>query len=136
MDNPSVQQLFVRVDETYLPGLGLTDTLPCLPPRPPVLPPPAPPPAFNNTTLNDTTQHDPTLKQLRALSVRLLRNTYRHPFSVALNFAATLAVAVCLGLIFRNSGEEGNTHTHMPQRGSVCVCLRTESPVCVYVVCG
>ncbi|GIL42172.1 hypothetical protein Vafri_236 [Volvox africanus] len=44
--------------------------------------------------------------QLRALSVRLLRNSYRHPFSVALNFVATLAVAVCLGLIFHNSGTE------------------------------
>ncbi|EFJ49894.1 hypothetical protein VOLCADRAFT_104135 [Volvox carteri f. nagariensis] len=44
--------------------------------------------------------------QLRALSVRLLRNTYRHPFSVALNFLATLAVAVCLGLIFHNAGTD------------------------------
>ncbi|GFR46199.1 hypothetical protein Agub_g7730, partial [Astrephomene gubernaculifera] len=48
----------------------------------------------------------PAWRQLGALSGRLMRNTYRHPFSVALNFAATLAAALCLGLIFRHSGTD------------------------------
>ncbi len=57
------------------------------------------------TTTAPLTQCSHTFLQLRALSSRLLRNTYRHPFSVALNFAATLAAALCLGLIFHHTGE-------------------------------
>jgi len=43
--------------------------------------------------------------QLRALSTRLLRNTYRHPFLVLLNFVASLCAAISIGLIFRDAGE-------------------------------
>lgn len=45
--------------------------------------------------------------QLGALSGRLLRNTYRHPFLVTLNFVATLCAAIAMGLIFRDSGVNG-----------------------------
>ena len=44
--------------------------------------------------------------QLRALSVRLMRNAYRHPFLIALNFVATLAAAIGLALIFHNTGTD------------------------------
>ena len=40
------------------------------------------------------------------LSVRLMRNAYRHPFLIALNFLATLAAAVGLALIFHNTGTD------------------------------
>lgn len=33
-----------------------------------------------------------------------MRNTSRHPFLIALNFVATFAVAIALGLLFRNTG--------------------------------
>ena len=42
--------------------------------------------------------------QLRMLCGRLLRNAYRHPFLFWLQFAATLAVALCLGSVFRSAG--------------------------------
>ena len=41
--------------------------------------------------------------QLSVLSLRLLRNLYRHPFLIALNFAATLVTAIGLGLVFNNT---------------------------------
>ena len=44
--------------------------------------------------------------QLKVLSVRLMRNAYRHPLLVALNFLATLAAAVGLALIFHNTGTD------------------------------
>eukprot|EP00983_Pelagomonas_calceolata_P046108 1140006-Pelagomonas_calceolata.AAC.7 len=47
---------------------------------------------------------DPFL-QLGTLSTRLLRNTYRHPFLVLLNFVASLCAAIAIGLIFRDAGE-------------------------------
>ncbi|KAL6746090.1 P-loop containing nucleoside triphosphate hydrolase protein [Haematococcus lacustris] len=46
----------------------------------------------------------PFTAQFLELSGRLLRNTYRHPFLVTVNFVATLAAAVTMGLLFRNSG--------------------------------
>eukprot|EP00798_Chlamydomonas_sp_ICE-L_P020669 gene20669-27459_t len=46
------------------------------------------------------------VEQLTALAGRLLRNTYRHPFLVVLNFGATLAAAVGLGVFFRNAGTD------------------------------
>jgi len=49
-------------------------------------------------------QLHPSTPQLRALSARLLRNTYRHPFLVLLNFVASLCAAIAIGLIFRDSG--------------------------------
>jgi hypothetical protein len=45
-------------------------------------------------------------KQLKALASRRLRNTYRHPFLIMLNFLATLVMAIALGLIFRNQGSD------------------------------
>ncbi len=42
--------------------------------------------------------------QFAALSSRLFRNTYRHPFLVTVNFTATLFAAIALGLIFYDSG--------------------------------
>ena len=42
--------------------------------------------------------------QLRVLCGRLLRNTYRHPFLFWLHFVATLAVALCIGAVFRRAG--------------------------------
>ena len=44
--------------------------------------------------------------QLRALSVRLMRNAYRHPFLITLNFLATLSAAVGIALIFHNTGTD------------------------------
>ena len=38
--------------------------------------------------------------------MRLMRNAYRHPFLIALNFLATLAAAVGLALIFHNTGTD------------------------------
>ncbi|KAF5834484.1 hypothetical protein DUNSADRAFT_8809 [Dunaliella salina] len=46
------------------------------------------------------------ITQLGALSTRLLRNTYRHPFLVLLNFVASLCAAIAVGLIFRNAGTD------------------------------
>jgi hypothetical protein len=46
-------------------------------------------------------EHVPSTKN--PFAGRLLRNTYRHPFLVALNYAATLVVAVGLGLVFQNA---------------------------------
>lgn len=40
----------------------------------------------------------------RCLSTRLLRNTSRHPFLIALNFVANFAVALGLGLLFHDTG--------------------------------
>ena len=40
--------------------------------------------------------------QLRLLSQRKLRNMRRHPWLVVMSFVATLAVSICLGLIYRN----------------------------------
>ena len=48
----------------------------------------------------------PFAVQLKVLSVRLMRNAYRHPFLIALNFLATLAAAVGLALIFHNTGTD------------------------------
>ena len=42
--------------------------------------------------------------QLRMLCGRLLRNAYRHPLLFWLQFGATLAVAVCLGVVFAHAG--------------------------------
>jgi ATP-binding cassette subfamily G (WHITE) protein 2 len=42
--------------------------------------------------------------QLRVLCGRLLRNAYRHPFLFWLHFVATLAVALCIGAVFRHAG--------------------------------
>ena len=66
--------------------------------------------------------------QLRTLSSRLLRNTYRHPFLVLLNFVATLSAAIAVGLIFRNSGQcsstgHGCTHTHTCIHTCTCIIL-------------
>jgi len=44
--------------------------------------------------------------QLGTLSTRLLRNTYRHPFLVLLNFVASLCAAIAIGLIFRDAGTD------------------------------
>ena len=46
----------------------------------------------------------PFLTQLRWLCSRLLRNSVRHPFLIAVNFTATLATALFLGLVFRDAG--------------------------------
>jgi hypothetical protein len=48
----------------------------------------------------------PFATQLKVLSARLMRNAYRHPFLIALNFLATLAAAVGLALIFHNTGTD------------------------------
>lgn len=51
-------------------------------------------------------KHCPSFwSQLTALSSRLLRNTTRHPFIIALNFTATLLLAITLAIIFYNAGE-------------------------------
>lgn len=51
-------------------------------------------------------KHCPSFwSQLTALSSRLLRNTTRHPFIIALNFTATLLLAITLAFIFYNAGE-------------------------------
>jgi ABC-type multidrug transport system ATPase subunit len=42
--------------------------------------------------------------QLRMLCGRLLRNAYRHPLLFWLQFGATLAVALCLGVVFAKAG--------------------------------
>lgn len=42
------------------------------------------------------------LRQLRVLCGRLLRNAYRHPVHLWLNFAATLATFLALGVVFRD----------------------------------
>ena len=42
--------------------------------------------------------------QLRMLCGRLLRNAYRHPLLFWLQFGATLAVALCLGVVFARAG--------------------------------
>jgi len=44
--------------------------------------------------------------QFGALSRRLLRNTYRHPFLVTLNLLATLATALALGAAFWDTGTD------------------------------
>jgi len=36
-----------------------------------------------------------------------MRNCYRHPFLVLLNFVASLCAAIAVGLIFRDAGEQG-----------------------------
>jgi ATP-binding cassette, subfamily G (WHITE), member 2 len=43
-------------------------------------------------------------RQLRLLSVSLLRNAYRHPFLTATSYVATLVAAVALGVAFWDSG--------------------------------
>ncbi len=58
------------------------------------------------TRSNHSASQAPFGTQLEVLSVRLMRNAYRHPLLVALNFAATLAAAVGLALIFHNTGTD------------------------------
>jgi len=42
--------------------------------------------------------------QLRCLSTRLMRNSYRHPFLISLNLLASLAMSVAVALIFYHTG--------------------------------
>ncbi|GMH44385.1 hypothetical protein BSKO_12319 [Bryopsis sp. KO-2023] len=45
-------------------------------------------------------------QQVRCLSTRLLRNASRHPVLIAVNFVANLVVALLLGLLFYDTGDQ------------------------------
>ncbi len=74
--------------------------------------------------------------QLEVLSVRLMRNAYRHPLLVALNFAATLAAAVGLALIFHNTGTDtGGIQNRRAHAGSGSG-SGSGSVLCLAATCG
>jgi hypothetical protein len=50
-------------------------------------------------------RHEAGLRtQLRCLSLRLLRNSYRHPFLISVNLLANLGMALLVASVFYDAG--------------------------------